>query len=127
MGTGTLLTVTLSALLFLILEVVWCLPARETSGSAQVQSLSDPLALSFVRHRLDVLAEELERLEDDEEIFAKAFRTHAAKSAFQDLLVDAARLAENSRFAGVSPLSDVTIVEVEMANSMSPFREELEV
>lgn len=124
---GTLLTVVLSALLFLILEVVWCRPARESSGPAQVQALPDPLALPFVRHRLDVLAAELERLDDDEEIFAKAFRTHAAQSAYQALLVDATQLAEASRFAGVSPLSDVTIVEVEMANALSPFREELDV
>jgi hypothetical protein len=127
---GVLLTVIGSVLLFLTLEVLWCRPARDPargSSASDSSALPDPLALTFVRNRLDVLAAELERLDNDPEIFAKAFRTHAARSAYQDLLVDAARLGEASRFVGVSPLSDVTMVEVEMAVSASPCREELDI
>jgi hypothetical protein len=83
--------------------------------------------LSFVRHRLDVLAAELKHLENDSEIFAKAFRTHVVKAAYQALLEDADRLANASRLAAISRLSDTTIVDVEVWNSQAPVREELEV
>ena len=47
----------------------------------------------FVRRRLDILGAELERLERDPDIFARAFRTNVARSAYEALLVDASRLA----------------------------------
>ncbi len=50
--------------------------------------------LPFVRRRMDVVADELERLERDPAVFARAFHTIAAKSAYDALMADAARLAD---------------------------------
>ena len=46
-----------------------------------------------VRRRMDVIADELERLRRDPAVFAKAFRTNVAKSALEALLAEASRLA----------------------------------
>jgi hypothetical protein len=137
----TLLTFILPAAIFLALEFFWCRPAwlrppadvprdrGRQPGPAQLAPDWDPSTWTFVQHRLDVLADELERLNDDPEIFALAFRTHVVQAAYKALLVDAARLANASRLAAVSPLSDVTTVEleIEISNSFAPLREELEV
>jgi hypothetical protein len=122
---AVLLTIVLSVLLFLTLEIVWCRPARDVPRSGSVQDLPDPQALPFIRHRLDVLAAELERLDDDPDIFAKAFRTNAARSAYRALIEDATRLAEASRFVGMPSLPDVTHVEVDRPQLGAPVREEL--
>jgi len=135
----TLLTLLLSGALFLALEYFWCRPTwrhgsaeawREDdhqSGPPQFLPDWDPVVLSAVLHRLDLLAAELERLENDPTIFARAFRTQAVQSAQQALVADATRMAKASRMAAISPLPDTTIVEIEMANSLTPFQEELEV
>ena len=134
-----LLTFILPAVLFLALEFFWCRaswvhPSFEAPrgggqrpGPPQLLPDGDPFAWSFVRDRMDVLAAELERLENDTSIFARAFRTHVAQAAYQALLADAARLANASRLAAVSPSPDVTTVEMEMLNSLAPLQEELEV
>jgi hypothetical protein len=134
-----LLTFGMPVALFIALEILWCRPAWLSSPAEALRddergfspSLlapeDDPFALSFVRHRLDVLDAELKQLETDSEIFAKAFRTHVVKAAYQALLEDADRLANASRLAAVSRLSDTTIVDVEVWNSQAPVREELEV
>jgi hypothetical protein len=96
--------------------------------AAPLSSDWDPYALSFVRHRLDVLAAELDLLENDHSVFARAFRTHVAKSAYDALLADASRLAEVSRLANVSGSSSTTMtIEIETPGSLGPFREELDV
>src|SRR5215212_3222564 len=51
----------------------------------------------LVRRRLDALADELERLERDPAVFARAFHTTVARTAYETLLVDAAQLTEQSR------------------------------
>jgi hypothetical protein len=133
-----LLAFMLPAVLFLTLEVFWCRPAwlresadagrgRDLPGSAQRMPDWDPLALPFVQHRLDVLAAELEHLDTDPSIFALGFRTHVVQAAYRDLLSDAARLANLHRLAAVSALSEVTIVEVEMATASASLQEELEI
>jgi hypothetical protein len=134
-----LLAFVMPVMLFLVLEIVWCRPAWLRSSSEGFRDGEhgfsprplapddDPFALSFVRHRLDVLAAELKQLENDSEIFAKAFRTHVVKAAYQSLLEDADRLANASRLAAISRLSDTTIVDIEIWNSQAPVREELEV
>lgn len=124
---AVLLTIILSALLFLTLEIIWCIPARDPYRAAPVQDRPDPLALTFVRHRLDVLAAELERLDDDPEIFALAFRTNVARSAYRSLLDEAIHLADASRFAGLPALADVTRVEVDRPESRSSVHEVLSV
>ena len=134
-----LLTFVLPMALFVVLEFLWCRPTwlrspadvrpegERQPGVVPHQPDADPFALSFIRQRLDALADELDRLEDDESIFAKAFRTQVARSAYTALLADASRMAETSRFAGISPLTDTTLIEVEMARSFGPLAEELEV
>ena len=52
---------------------------------------------AMIRRRLDALADELERLERDREVFAKAFHTNVARTAYETLLVDAAELTEQRR------------------------------
>jgi hypothetical protein len=132
-----LLTYVLSAVLFLALEVLWCRPSRlarvavrnhePADASGLTAAAWDPFALSFVQQRLDVLAAELERLDDDEEIFAKAFRTHVAKAAYDALLADASRLGNASRLVTVAPLDGTTAIEIEAPSSLTPLREVLEV
>ena len=46
-----------------------------------------------VQQRLDLLAAELQRLESDRSVFARAFRTYVAKDAYAALLADRTRLA----------------------------------
>ncbi len=48
---------------------------------------------TFIRRRLDALVEELERLDQDPDVFAKAFHTKVARSAHDALLADASRLS----------------------------------
>lgn len=47
----------------------------------------------LVQQRLDLLAAELQRLDTDRSIFARAFRTYVAKDAYAALLADRTRLA----------------------------------
>jgi hypothetical protein len=53
----------------------------------------DILTLPFVLRRMEVIADELERLERDPAVFARAFRTVVARSAYEALIADASRLA----------------------------------
>jgi hypothetical protein len=129
-----LLTYVLSAGLFLALEVLWCRPSRNARAAGPIEgeqrpgiSTWDPFALSFVQQRMDALAAELEQLDNDELIFAKAFRTHVAKAAYEALLADASRLGDASRLTGVSPLVGSTTVEVEIPSARLPLQEELKV
>jgi hypothetical protein len=133
-----LLTYVLSAGLFLALEVLWCRPSRnaraagliegeQPTGISPQSSTWDPFALSFVQQRMDALAAELEQLDNDELIFAKAFRTHVAKAAYEALLADASRLGDASRLNGASPLVGSTTVEVEIPSARLPLQEELKV
>ena len=134
-----LVTFSLTVALFVALEIFWCQPAwlrglfdaargvEHQPGSAQLLPDGNLSALSFVHERLDILAAELERLEHEPSTFARAFRTHVAQSAYQDLLDDVVRLANTSPPTAGSPLSDVTVVEIALANSLTPLQEELEV
>jgi hypothetical protein len=124
-----LLPFILPAGLFLALELLWCRPSTSDPLQAAPISISawDPLAMSFVRDRLDVLAVELELLDRDESIFARAFRYRVAKSAYEALLADASRLAEASRLAHSFMLVDGSAIEIEISESLGPLREVLEV
>jgi hypothetical protein len=67
------------------------------AGTQEWEALTRP----YVRGRLDALAEELERLERDPDVFAKAFHTMAARSALESLLADASGLTDRpTRAAG---------------------------
>lgn len=52
---------------------------------------------SLVQRRLEALADELERLDGDPAIFAKAFHTTVARSAYEALLVDAPEFSHQPR------------------------------
>ena len=66
---------------------------RVNAASAAATVEGDFLTLAFVRRRMDVIADELERLGRDPAVFAKAFRTIVARSAYEALMADASRLA----------------------------------
>ena len=137
---GLLVTFVLAAGLFLLLELLWSRPSRfapspavpvesePRAGGPQLafDAESDPLALPFVRHRLDVLAAELERLDHDDTVFARAFRYRAAKSAYDVLLTEAIRLAALSRLTVAARAGADPMFELEFGPSEAPLREELE-
>jgi hypothetical protein len=78
------------------------------------------LTRPYISGRLDVLAQELERLDRDPEIYARAFHSMVARSALEALLADASRLADRpARCAGQT-------FDVEMAGTPAARREELE-
>jgi hypothetical protein len=78
-----------------------------------------PRTQSFVQRRLDALAEELQRLDRDPDIFAKAFHVMVARAAHEALLVDASRLADQPRYAA-------QLFDVELLSPSTGPREELE-
>jgi hypothetical protein len=51
------------------------------------------LTLDEVRQRLAALRAELERLEHDQAVFARAFHTHVAETVYATLIEEEARLA----------------------------------
>jgi len=133
-----LLTYGLSAVLFLALEVFWCWPSRRSRvtvhagadlppEAAPLPVGWDPFALTAVHDRMDALAAELARLEDDEVIFAKAFRTHVAKAAYEALLADANRLGNASRLTGFVSPAGATTIEVDIPGPSTQLQEELRV
>jgi len=129
-----LLPYALSVGLFLVLEWLWCRPSwphapAEMRGGrgATVAADRDPLALAFVQRRLDVLAAELDLLERDESIFARAFRYRAAQSAYEALLADASRLIASTTLEGPGGTVNTTLMELEIQLPLAPSREELEV
>jgi hypothetical protein len=102
-----LLPMGLLAGLLLMLDVLWSPPGwlrgpagsvsrtlRGVNASPGAGNLEwDTRTLPFVRRRMDALAEELERLDRDPAVFARAFRTIVAKSAYEALMADASRLS----------------------------------
>jgi hypothetical protein len=115
------------AALFLVLELLWCArPAwrrrRAERAAERLWGRSpsdlpayDPFALAAVQRRLGILAAELDRLDRDRTVFARAFRTLVAQAAYAALLDDAERLAAAMTF------------ELEVCGTLSPVREEIEV
>jgi hypothetical protein len=87
-------------------------PAATRAEAAVVEW--DVFALPFLRHRLHVVADELERLDHDPTVFARAFRTVVARSAYEALLAD------------VSRLTAVPTLELQPAGPPAARREELE-
>jgi hypothetical protein len=78
------------------------------------------LTQPFIQRRLDAIAQELERLDREPDIFAKAFHTMVARSAHDALLADAFRAAGRPpRYVGQT--FDLEV----LGPSMGP-REELE-
>jgi hypothetical protein len=75
--------------------------AERIPGAVSEPLEEDPFAgiisEDLIRRRLEALADELERLEHDREVFARAFHTSVARAAYETLLADAAQLAEQTR------------------------------
>lgn len=74
-------------------------PAPEPGPAAALLPLADDtpdglFSREFVQWRLDVLADELARLDGDPGVMARGFRTTVALTAYQALLADAAALRE---------------------------------
>jgi hypothetical protein len=144
-------TVALTAGLFLAIALLWFPPSwlawaeERIMGREPVGDVDEPVAAvrvgegpgeglemtvnwglfpqAFVRRRLDALAEELERLDRDPDVFAKAFHTTVARSAYEALLVDASKLSDQPwRPAG--PMIDFEVLEV--LGTSTGLREELE-
>ena len=129
-----LLTLAVSAVIFAAMEALW--RSRFWSGwsagaAAAVEDDDTAMewqlfSLPFVRRRLAALAEELERLDRDPDVFAKAFHTTVARSAYETLSADASRLAEQARLH-TGRAHDVELVElVELVGSSRGVGEVLE-
>jgi hypothetical protein len=102
-----LLIVGLSAGLFLALELRTARrPDPEADGTAVEGGLFSP---EFVRRRLAALAEELDRLDHDPDVFAKAFHAKAARAAYEALVADASRLTDRPRPQVGAVLDDVVV------------------
>jgi len=87
--------------LFLVLEWFWrrlpSPPADDPAGRDRLRGAPPPveglLTSAFVQHRIRALAAELERLDRDPSIFARAFHTRATRTAYEALLAEARRTA----------------------------------
>ena len=69
-----------------------------SSGSETLVEQWALFSEAFVRHRLRDLADELERLDRDPEVFARAFHTMAARAAYDALLAEASVLSSRPRW-----------------------------
>jgi hypothetical protein len=89
------LVVGICAALFLVVE---------RRSNARDEPVAEAAALEWslfsqanVRRRLAALAEELDRLDHDPDVFAKAFHTKAARAAYEALLADVSRVGDRPR------------------------------
>jgi hypothetical protein len=64
---------------------------------------------AFVRRRLVELATEMERLDTEPEVFARAFHLYAARSAYEALQADAAHLPVPAAHGSGAPVIAATI------------------
>jgi hypothetical protein len=95
-------------------------PGTDGIEAEQTTPEWDLLTRPYIRGRLDALTQELERLDRDPDVFAKAFHTMVARSAREALLADASRLLDRpSRYAGQR-------FEIEVAGTSAGPLEELE-
>lgn len=104
MRVEILLCLVMAAGLLLGVQLLW-FPGDEAPTSARRGSTAERLlavdsglfTVSAVHRRLEVLTGELDRLERDPYVFAKAFHTQVARSAYEALLADASRLHRTAR------------------------------
>ncbi len=66
------------------------------AGAVETTVHSGLFSQEFVQRRLDALADELDRLDTDPDVFARAFRTTVARNAVDALRAEAAALTERS-------------------------------
>jgi hypothetical protein len=141
----SLFAVTVMAGLTLAIGVLWVSPSgldwfRDSASRWRFSHADDPrgraeggtgdadgttvewelLSRPYLQRRLDALTQELQRLDRDPDVFAKAFHTMVARSAHQALLAEASRLA-----ARPPRRADPTF-EVEVAGTSTGPQEELQ-
>ena|SRR6185295_13296165 len=113
-----ILSLMLAAAVLIGLELLWSSPATggmesldlgEPDQGVELAGESDLFALEFIQDRLHALRDELDRLDRDPDVFAKAFHTLVARSAYQALLADASRLTYRS------PAAPGSIVDADLA------------
>jgi hypothetical protein len=79
-------------------SLAWLEPAEDLDGASagtDQPGVDDGLfTLPFVRRRLDLLASEIAHLDDDDGVMARAFRKTVALTAYEALLADESRLAQ---------------------------------
>jgi hypothetical protein len=92
------LTLALAAGIFWVAEALWRhAPSVPDDGGGAAIVDSGLFSAAFIRRRLDALTAELDRLDHDPDVFAKAFHTTVARSAYQELLAEASRLVDQPR------------------------------
>jgi hypothetical protein len=125
-----ILSLVLAAAVLVGLELLWLSPATESmealdlgegDGGNELAGEVDPFTPEFLQRRLHALSDELDRLDRDPDVFAKAFHTLVARSAYQALLADASRLTHR-----LPAVLDPT-VDVDLAWSSTTQREVLEI
>src|SRR4051812_19618038 len=118
-----LLAAIVLVMLLLRVDVLRPQPAAATPAPAEPEGMTEQWGLfseTFIRDRLRALADELERLDREPDVFARAFHTMVARAAYEALLADAAAVADRPWW-GVGEVLDVEA----MAPSTGP-REVLE-
>ena len=107
------------AILLLIDLLVFRAPPRWRAlpgpRSRRRSLVPDPFDTLHVQLRLALLAAEIQRLEGDRLVFAKAHRARAAQSAYDALLIEACRLAGIEPRGGTGP-EDREREELELAS-----------
>ena len=101
---GILLGMVVMAALLLPAGALLRLPGTAPAGASPEPDDDLPVGIiseDLIRRRLDALADELDRLERDPDVFAKAFHTVAARSAYDALAADVSHRPRRSlRYAG---------------------------
>ena len=124
-----ILSLALAAAILVGLELLWSSPTAESleamdlgepDQGVEIVGESDLFTAEFIQRRLHALSDELDRLDRDPDVFAKAFHTLVARSAYQALLADASRVTHRS------PALPGPAVEVDLAWSSTTQHEVLE-
>jgi hypothetical protein len=124
-----ILSLVLAAAVLIALELLWLSPSTESlvatdlgepDQGTELAGESDLVTVEFIQRRLHALRNELDRLDRDPEVFAKAFHTLVARSAYQALLADASRVTHRS------PAVPGFTVDVDLACSSTTRQEVLE-
>ena len=75
-------------------------PSEEARPGPQDLDGGGLFSREFIQWRLDVLADELARIDADPGVMARGFRTTVARSAYEALLADAAALRQPAYVGG---------------------------
>jgi hypothetical protein len=135
---GELLVYLVAGAFFLALEVLWVRPVGARAQSSVTGDAADGtgdwdlFSLPFLHERLDSVITEMDRIEDDDTIYGRAFRYQVCQLARTALLDDISRLARTRRPSDghrprVESAADVVALEADLAHSPASAWEELSV